>query len=590
VPEVPEAEARALSDALGAAPLVGRVLWLRGVRTAAAASAFWNPRLTDLEAPATLPDMEAAAARVARAVKAREKVAVCGDYDVDGMTGTALLVRFLRLAGADAVYAIPDREADGYGLSVAGVERLAAAGVKVAVTVDNGVTAFPALLRAREAGLDVVVTDHHRPGEALPPAVAVVNPHRVEGGPGRSLCGCGLAFKLAWGVAERLDRLPGNGVAGSAALRDERLRAFLKDAIGLVALATEADVMPLVGENRVLVEAGLRALAASRRPGVVALLEAAGLSPSSRGAPPLTTDDVVWRLAPRLNAAGRMNRPDLAIDLLTTDDAEDARRLAAAVEAANGERRAVEKTVVAEALAKAGERLASRGAGASPAARSSLVVWGDGWHRGVIGIVAARLVDAHGRPAVVIGLDGDGGRGSCRSARSVDLHAALSRCASVLRRFGGHAAAAGLEIDRAAVPDFEAAFEEAVREQTGEREPEPTVACDAVARPDDFPLETVEQLRRLGPFGAGNPEPRFALLGARLAGRPRVIGSSGEHLTFALRTATGAIRVVAFRQSRAYDAVSSGEPVDLLVSPSVNDFRGTRTAELVASAIRPSAS
>jgi single-stranded-DNA-specific exonuclease len=575
VPEVPAGEARALSDALGAAPVVGRLLWLRGVRTPAAARAFWTPRLADLEPPGSLPDMDAAASRVARAVEDREKIAVCGDYDVDGMTGTALLVRFLAIAGADVVYSIPDREADGYGLSVASVERLFASGVRVAVTVDNGVTAFPALERARELGLDVVVTDHHRPGPALPPAVAIVDPHRTDRGDGvgvagTHLCGCGLAFKLAWGVAERCDR----------ALRDERLRAFLRDAVGLVALATVADVMPLVGENRVLVDAGLRALAASRHPGVLALRSIAGLSSADRAAPPLSTDDVAWRLAPRLNAAGRMNRPDVAIDLLTTDDAAAAQRLAAAMEEANTARRAIEKSVVAEALAAAGER-------GVPAARSSVVVAGEGWHRGVIGIVASRLVDAHGRPAVVIGLEGDGGRGSCRSARDVDLHAALDRCKGTLRRWGGHAAAAGLEIDRAAVPDFAAAFEEAVREQTGGGEPEPALRLDAEAAPEDFTLETVEQVRRLGPFGAGNPEPRFALRGARVAGRARVVGSGGEHLTFALRTPTGAVRVIAFRQSRSYDLVSSGAPLDLAVTPTLNDFRGVRTAELTAHSIRP---
>jgi single-stranded-DNA-specific exonuclease len=343
--------------------------------------------------------------------------------------------------------------------------------------------------------------------------------------------------------------------------------------------------MPLVGENRVLVEAGLRALAASRHPGVLALLSSAGLSVSGRGSPPLSTDDVVWRLAPRLNAAGRMNRPDVAIDLLTTDDHLVAKDLALAMETANTTRRAIEKDVVAQALVEAGRWLAPSGV-PLPAARSSLVVAGEGWHRGVIGIVAARLVDAHGRPAVVIGLEGDGGRGSCRSVRDVDLFAALARCSGTLKRWGGHAAAAGLEIDRAAIPDFSAAFEEAVRAQTGDRAPVSELLLDAEASPQDFTLETVEQLRRLGPFGAGNPEPRFAIRGALVAGRAKVIGAGGDHLTFALRTGAGAVRVIAFRQSRSYDLVSSGAPLDLAVTPTLNDFRGTRTAELTAHAIR----
>ena len=564
---VPDDAARALADAVGVTPLVGRLLWIRGLRDAARAGAFLSPRLSDLVSPEGLPDMGIAADRVAKAVKAGEKIAVCGDYDVDGMTGTALLVRFLSIAGADVTYAIPDREADGYGLSVAGVERLAAKGVRLAITVDNGVSAMDALLRARDLGIDVVVTDHHLPGPTLPPAVAIVDPQRTDlpaGLPrtGASLCGCGLAFKLAWAVAERMQRTR----------RDERIRSFLRDAVGLVALATVADVVPLVGENRILVHAGLQALRGSTHAGVLALLRTAGV-----GTSPLTTEDVGWRLAPRLNAAGRMNRPDFAIDLLTTDDPERARDLASRLEAANEERRAIEKGVVAEALVQAEERVLGR---------RSLVVSGDGWHRGVIGIVAARLVDAHVRPTVVIGFDGDGGRGSCRSTGGVDLHAALSACRSHLTRYGGHAAAAGLELDRAALPAFMEAFEEAVAAQASALPTAGGIPVDGDASAGEFSVEVVEQMRRLAPFGAGNPEPRFAIRGAVVAGRPKLLGAGSEHLSFAVKTPTGAIRVVAFRQSASHDLVASGAPLDLLATPTLNEWKGYRTPELQTTAIR----
>jgi single-stranded-DNA-specific exonuclease len=564
VPAVPEDEAASLSGALSVPRVVARLLWLRGLRAPAEALEFLSPRLARLESPDALPDLAVAAERVAAAVARGERVAVCGDYDVDGMTGTALLVRFLRIAGADVVYEIPDREADGYGLSVAGVERLQARGVRLAITVDNGVSAFEALERARAVGIDVVVTDHHLPGASLPPAAAIVDPHRTDvprSGAPSALCGCGLAFKLAWGVAERMQRTR----------RDDRLRGFLRDAVGLVALATVADVVPLTGENRVLVHAGLLALRATPHAGVRALCASAGLSGSS----PLSTDDVVWRLAPRLNAAGRLNRPDLAIDLLTTEDPATASRLAAEIEAANESRRAIEKDVVAAAVEQARERLLV-------GERRSLVVAGDGWHRGVIGIVAARLVDAHDRPTVVIGLDGDGGRGSCRTPRGVDLHAALSRCSAHLRRYGGHAAAAGLEIDRGALPAFVEAFEEAVRAQAGNAADDDSPAVDGEATPGDFDLACAEAIRRLAPFGHGNPEPRFLLRGAVVAGRPRLLGAGSEHLSFALKTPLGAVRVVAFRRARLFDLAAAGVPLDLVVTPTVNEWRGVRSAELVA--------
>ena len=560
-----------MAGRLGVSPLVARLLWIRGIREPFAASRFLDPKIAELVSPTELPDMAPATARIAKAVREHERIAICGDYDVDGMTGTALLVRFLRIAGADAVYAIPDRTTDGYGLSVAGVDRLHAREVRLLVTVDNGVGAHEALGRARELGIDAIVTDHHLPGPTLPPALAIIDPHRtdIEVSPAAkasALCGCGLAFKLAWGVAEVLQR----------AKRDERLKAFLVDAMGLVALATLADVMPLVGENRILVTAGLRALRASRHPGIRALLETAGI-----GSLPVTAEDVAWKLAPRLNAAGRMNRPEHAIDLFVTDDPTVATALAAELESANEQRRAIEQGIVIQALAQAAGVLEGR---------QSLVVSGEGWHRGVIGIVAARLVDAHARPTVVIGLEGDGGRGSCRTTGAVNLHTALTLCGAHLRRYGGHAAAAGLEVDRASIPAFADAFEVAVRAQTGTSAPEAVLALDGEASPADFTVEVVEQVRRLAPFGAGNPEPRFAIRGAVVAGKPRLMGATSDHLSFAVKTPTGAIRVVAFRQAASYDLVASGRPLDLAAAPSINEWRGTRTPELMATEIRASGS
>ena len=573
-PTALEHDIPALARRLGVPELVARLLWQRDLRDPQEARTFLTPRLADLESPAVLPDVDVAARRLATAIRGGEPIGIFGDYDVDGMTGTALLVRFLHLAGARAEWGIPDRNADGYGMSVEGAERLAAAGCKVIVTVDNGIGAHEAVDRANELGVDVIVTDHHLPGERMPAALAVVNPHRTDaGGAGRGLCGCGLAFKLAWAVAERL-----RDFAGSSSQEAARLREFLRDAVGLVALATVSDVVPLTGENRVLVASGLAALRGSHHPGIRALLEC-----SRVGALPLTTEDVAFRIAPRLNAAGRLSMPELVIQLLTSTDLEAARGIARGLHEANGERRRIEQKVLEQAVVQAEAILQN-------ADRRSLVVHGEGWHRGVIGIVAARLVDRHNLPTVVIGFDGEGGgRGSCRTPQPVDLHRALTSCGTHLDRYGGHAAAAGLDICRAKIDAFADAFDEAVRGQTTAEEVQRTIDVDLEAVADDFTLDTVEALQRLAPFGAANPEPVFAVRGATVAGRARLMGQNDAHISFSIKQAQGAIRVVGFRKADCFDLTTARRPLDLVVTPMVNEWKGTRTSELRLIDIRESA-
>ncbi len=563
----------ALARRLGVPTLVARLLWQRELRDPEEARDFLSPRLADLESPAVLPDMGKATARLATAIRHEEPIGIFGDYDVDGMTGTALLVRFLRLAGARAEWAIPNRDTDGYGMSVEGVERLAAAGVKVIVTVDNGIVAHEAVDRANALGIDVIITDHHLPDERLPAAYAVVDPHRTDAsGEGRGLCGCGLAFKTAWAVAERF-----RDVAGSSSQEAARFREFLRDAVGLVALATVADVVPLQGENRVLVAAGLAALRASHHPGIRALLEC-----SRVGAQPLTTEDVAFRIAPRLNAAGRLSKPEIVIQLLTSTDLDKARGLARKLHEANGERRRIEQKVLQQAVEQAEGILQG-------ADRRSLVVHGEGWHRGVIGIVAARLVDRHNLPTVVIGFDGDGGRGSCRTPREVDLHRALTCCEPHLDRYGGHAAAAGLDIHRTNVDAFCDAFDEAVRVQTAAEVVQRTIDVDAEADPDDFTLETAEALQRLAPFGQANPEPVFVVRGATVAGRARLMGQNDAHISFSIKQGQGAVRVVGFRMADCFELTTLRRPLDMVVAPMVNEWKGTRTAELRLIDVRESA-
>ncbi|MDJ0973805.1 MAG: single-stranded-DNA-specific exonuclease RecJ [Planctomycetota bacterium] len=552
--------------------LVARLLWIRGQRTSSRARRFLSPRLADLSPPEGLPGVDQAADRLARALNAGERIAVCGDYDVDGMTGTSLLVRFLRLVDGDVIWSIPDRESDGYGLSPRAVDAIAEKGAKVAVTVDNGVTAHAALARARELGMDVVVTDHHLPDDTLPDCCALVNPHVDRGEAGEdeviAPCGCALAFKLAWAVADRLRaRFQGEG--------EERLRAFLRDAVGLVAMATVADAVPLVDENRILVAAGLLSLRRSNHPGIRALLDV-----SKVGALPLTTEDIGFKLGPRLNAAGRLSRPELVIELLTATDEDTAKARARALDQANRERRQIEQGVLEEAIAQAQARVEAE----KPPA---LVVWGEGWHQGVIGIVASRLVDRFGLPTAVVGVSNGRGRGSCRTPPTVNLHDALADTADHLERFGGHAMAAGFEVRSDALEPMRAAFEAAVHAQLEGDRCRNRLTIDAVTGIDDWDLPAVQAVHRLAPFGTSNPEPVFLLEGVRVAGEPRLMGQASTHLAFALKQSGGAIRVVAFRRADLYDLVASGQPLDIAVTPIVNEWRGTRTPEFRLLDLKP---
>lgn len=558
-----------LARSLAVPPLVARLLWLRGIRTESRARRFLSPRLADLSPPEGLPDLDRATERLARALRDGERIAVCGDYDVDGMTGTALLVRFLRLAGGNVTWSIPHREKDGYGLSIPTIERLAEDGVRVAVTVDNGSTAIEPIRRAVELGIDVVITDHHLAGGELPPAYAIVNPHLPGGGEeAQGLCGCGLAFKVAWAVA---DTLRGRGVDAA------ELKSFLRDAMGLVALATVCDVVPLVDENRVLVATGLAALRKSPHPGIQALLDVSDL-----GRLPLTTEDVGFKLGPRLNAAGRLSRPDLVVNLLTETDPARCRALATEIDQANKTRRQVEKGVLQEADAQAQQLVEER----DP---SALVLWGEGWHVGVVGIVAARMVDKYHRPAAVIGFDGRRGRGSCRTPPAFNVHSALCAAGEHLESYGGHAAAAGLDIRIERAPAFRTAFEDAMVLQQEGAAHRKTLDIDVESRTDDWDLDTVYAVRRLAPFGRSNPEPLVLVRGAHVAGKPKLMGQGSAHLSFALKQAGGAIRVVGFRQAQLFDLASAGQPLDLAVTPVINEWRGTRTPEFRLLDMRPSA-
>jgi len=508
-----------LARELGLHPVAARVLAARGVRDVTAAERFLRPRLTDLPDPSLMLGMSAAVERLLAALERRERVTVYGDYDVDGVTSTTLLVGFLRQVGWDADYYVPHRLVEGYGLNPLAVDRLAQAGTRLIVTVDCGVTAVEEVERAARAGVDVLVVDHHQAPAQLPRAVAMLNPHQPGCGfPSKELSAVGVTFMLLAGLRRRL-RETGRF--------EGRAEPDLRQSLDLVALGTVADVVPLVGTNRIFVASGLPVLQRSARPGVRALLQVAGLAGAEAG--PLTSGQVAFKLGPRINAAGRLDDAGTAVELLLCEEPERALRLAQQLDQANTERQQLERRITEEAARKAATRLGPTREGAP----RGLVLWGEDWHPGVVGIVASRIVDRFHRPAVVIGLAGGVGKGSCRSVDRFNMYEGLGRCAEHLVRFGGHHHAAGVTIEPAALETFTRAFEQEASRQLVESDLEPSLRVDAEVHAHDAGMGLAESLGRLGPFGAGNPEPVLVSEVSGVEARVLVSRTGGaDHLKF----------------------------------------------------------
>ncbi len=566
MPEVPQEQAASLAAELGLHPLSARVLVHRGFRTPEAASAFLSDRLADLPDPFRMKGMAAAVDRLFRAIREKERITLYGDYDVDGVCSTSLLALFLRELGARPATYIPHRLDEGYGLNVQAVEKIAADGTRVLVTLDCGITSVAEIARAKELGLDVVVVDHHTVPPTLPPAVAVLNPHQPGCEyPTKHLCAAGVAFNLCMGLRKKLRE------DGWFATRKE---PNLKALLDLVAMATVADVVPLTGANRILVQHGLQELTAGRRHGVRALKEVAGLDADS----PVTAGQVGFRLGPRINAAGRLHDASLGLQLLCSESLDAARSLARVLDRANSERQGLESSILTEALAQAQER--------AEQARG-FVLYSEGWHPGVIGIVASRVVERFHRPTVIVGVKDGVGKGSARSIEGFHLYDALSGCADLLARFGGHKHAAGLTVEEKHLPALRESFERIARQRLTPEDLIPRCKVDAVVRVNELDERAVEALQRLGPFGQGNPEPVLVL--RHQVARPRVLapktGGAG-HLKLALVDAP-AMDAIGFGMA---DRLSLTEgPVDLAFQAGFDTFHGQRRLSLKLKDLRAAA-
>jgi single-stranded-DNA-specific exonuclease len=537
------AAVKTLAEELELGEITASILVRRGYTDVEAARAFVRGEIEPHD-PFLLGDMREAVERIHAAIAAGERICVHGDYDVDGICATALAVLTLRKLGADVEWHLPSRFEEGYGVSGDTISRLADKGCALLLTVDCGITAVEEVAAAKERGLDVIVTDHHRPGQTLPDCPIVAT--RPSDYPFPELCGTGVVCKLA-----------------------QALGVDVAPYLDLVALATIADVVPLLDENRSLAIAGLRALARTQRPGLQALMRNAHVDPAA-----VDTAAVGFRLAPRINAAGRLGRPDAALELLLTADSAEGARLADELETLNRDRQAVENRILRAAVAEVESWPEER------RRRRGYVIWGEDWHEGVIGIVASRLVERFNRPVVLIaGADGDW-KGSGRSLPAFDLHGALGACAQHLRRFGGHRAAAGLSIDPAGLEDFALAFAAHADGSLEEEDLAPVTRIDAIVPGSALTLGLAGELERLAPFGLGNPDVTLLVPGCETV-QPGVVGE-GKHLRFRIRqSGRDAGTAIAFGLGPQLDRVSRPARHDIACRLKENRWNGTVSPQLV---------
>ncbi|MEM8865851.1 MAG: single-stranded-DNA-specific exonuclease RecJ [Planctomycetota bacterium] len=554
----------ALERGAGIPSVVAQLLICRGIDDPDAARSFLDPKLTGLRDPALLPGANAAAELLHQAIADKRRIVIYGDYDADGMTATAILLRCLRMLGADVGFYVPHRLDEGYGLNDDALESLAEAGAHTVVTVDNGIASLDCAETAKRLGLQLIVTDHHQMAERLPHAAALVHPalpgHNY---PFTGLCGAAVAFKLAWALCQQ--------VSGTQRV-GERMKRYLMQAVGLAAIGTIADVVPMVDENRVLVTHGLRALRHDPLPGIVALEEVCKLTET----PNLSGEDIGFAIAPRLNAAGRLGQAEIAIELLTTDQPARAAELAAFVDEFNTTRQGLERSV----LLAARKQIKQQFSGNDPA----FVLAERDWHPGVIGIVAGKIAEQYGKPTVLVSLDKLGvklGIGSGRSVPGFDLAAAFAHCTEHLATHGGHAAAAGLRIEEGNVDAFRIDFCAYAAKQQELMAGAAELLIDAETPLASLTHQTVSQIEQLAPFGQGNQRPLLCTSEVRLASPPRRMGATGRHLSLELEQHGVKLRAVAFGAGdRETELAEINGPISIAFKPVINSFRGWRKVEV----------
>ncbi|MEN7973437.1 MAG: single-stranded-DNA-specific exonuclease RecJ, partial [Verrucomicrobiota bacterium] len=561
---VDEKSVRETADLSGLPIPLARALVLRGHHASDEIEAFLNPRLASLADPFLLPGMHHAVSRLWKAIDAAEVITIFGDYDVDGVTSAAVLVRVLSALGANVKPFIPDRIDEGYGLSLEALERcLSEHGSTLVVTVDCGTNSEDSIAFARANGVDVVVTDHHEPDGIASSAFALVNPKLGTARELEDLSGVGVAFKLAHALLK----------SGRDAGRETAANVDLRNYLDFVALGTVADIVPLVEENRIIVRHGLAALDATKWKGLRALKTVAGM----RGKADVY--HLGFQLGPRINAAGRIGQPMQALQLLITEDATEARRIAKLLDDTNSERRRIEKEMAEQAFSEIDGYF-------NPASHFGLVIARENWHPGVVGIVASRVSRHYNRPSIVLGVDADGcAQGSCRSIGEFDMLQGLQTCEQHLATFGGHKMAAGLTLESGALEAFKQDFNAAAASVLKDADLAPVQYIDAIVSVDEVDWDFHGQLKRLQPFGQDNPEPVWALENVCISGTPRVVGQN--HLKFSVISGSSQLDAIAFNY--ALEQLPTG-PLDIAFTLKENSWNGNDTLQLQVKDIRPAGS
>jgi single-stranded-DNA-specific exonuclease len=555
------AHSKTLAEQLKITPLFAQVLVNRQISDPKTAQSFLSPKLTDLIEPARLPGMAQAVERIRRAIAEQEPIVLYGDYDVDGISSVAILWHLFRLLNARADYYIPHRLDEGYGLNTDAVRQLAEAGTKLLITVDCGISAVEEVALARQLGMDCILTDHHRPGPVLPEARAIVHPLLDASYPNPNAAGAMVAFKLAWALADSYRR---------GGQMPPEMRQYLLNATTLAGLGTIADVVDLRGENRIIAGFGLKALEESSLCGIRALIEAAELA--GKG---LDSYDIAFTLAPMLNAAGRMGHARLAVELLTTDNAYRAMQIAQYLKEQNKLRQKCQRDIFKQVR----QRILD--AGLNHPDRRTIVLAGENWHPGVIGIVASRVIEEFGKPAILINLENGTGQGSGRSIDGFNLFEALCACGEHLIRFGGHEMAAGLRIQADKVALFAEAFEQYARRLNTDWLPSETLTIDAEASVRDFSDRLMRELASLEPFGQGNPRPLFAARGVRLIAPPRRCGAKNDHLQLSIQDKTGAVRCIGFGMGHLEKKLLETDAFHIAFQPQYNTYNGSTNLQFV---------
>ena len=553
-----------LSAQLKVTPLVAQVLIARGFTTVEAAKHFLEPKLSDLHDPGLLPGVNEAAKRLVEAMKTKRRVTIYGDYDVDGVTATALLWHCLKLTGANVDYYIPCRMEEGYGLNEAALRQLHEEDPgRLVVSVDCGIASVKEAALAKELGLELIISDHHHIGGELPDAAVLVHP-RLPGStyPFGELCGVGVAFKIAWAVCQ---------ILGDGKKATPRMREFLKSAVGLTAIGTVADVVPLVDENRVIVRYGLHSLRENPSPGLQALLKISELSEK----PQLSAEDIAFGIAPRINAAGRLGQARLAVEMLTTDNKERAIALAAYVDELNKNRKTVERRITKQAKEMVEQN-------PDWEQHKTLVLANHDWHPGVIGIVASRIAETFEKPTVMIALKDDGtGSGSARSYAGFDMYEGLEAGKEFMLGYGGHQAAAGLRIEANKIDELRTALANWAAIHFMPTEEATALRVDAEVHLSEVTRRAIVELQHLGPFGAANPKPRFASNRVELAEPPKTMGEGDRHLAIKVRQNQTNMRAVAFGRGEWAEEIAAVKgPLSISYAPQINSFRGFERVEL----------